>query len=99
MGLCHGHQVRALGTDAKGPSACVTAADASVHWAQIVPWGSNDALALVQRKLDVDILVSGHSHEFKVGCRRLISRSAVAAYWQRRSLTVLLVRHRAGLQV
>ena len=35
--------------------------------AQIVPWGSNDALALVQRKLDVDILVSGHTHEFKVG--------------------------------
>ncbi len=38
-----------------------------VHATQIVPWGSNDALALVQRKLDVDILVSGHTHEFKVG--------------------------------
>lgn len=34
--------------------------------AQIVPWGSNDALALVQRKLNVDILISGHTHEFKV---------------------------------
>ena len=34
--------------------------------AQIVPWGSNDAMALVQRKMDVDILITGHTHEFKV---------------------------------
>lgn len=34
---------------------------------QVVPWGSNEALALVQRKLNVDILISGHTHEFKVG--------------------------------
>ena len=33
---------------------------------QIVPWGSNDAMALVQRKMDVDILITGHTHEFKV---------------------------------
>ena len=33
---------------------------------QVVPWGSNEALALVQRKLNVDILISGHTHEFKV---------------------------------
>lgn len=32
---------------------------------QVVPWGSNEALALVQRKLNVDILISGHTHEFK----------------------------------
>jgi hypothetical protein len=33
---------------------------------QVSPWGNNEALALVQRKLDVDILISGHTHEFKV---------------------------------
>uniref|UniRef100_A0A061RC65 Vacuolar protein sorting-associated protein 29 n=1 Tax=Tetraselmis sp. GSL018 TaxID=582737 RepID=A0A061RC65_9CHLO len=32
---------------------------------QIVPWGSMEALAKLQRQLDVDILVSGHTHEFK----------------------------------
>ncbi|BDA49162.1 Vacuolar protein sorting-associated protein 29 [Coccomyxa sp. Obi] len=35
------------------------------HGHQVTPWGSNEALALVQRKLDVDILISGHTHEFK----------------------------------
>ena len=33
---------------------------------QVTPWGSNEALALVQRKLGVDILITGHTHEFKV---------------------------------
>lgn len=37
-----------------------------MHCAQVVPWGSNDALALVQRKLNVDILITGHTHEFQV---------------------------------
>ena len=32
---------------------------------QVVPWGDTDALGLLQRKLDVDILVTGHTHEFK----------------------------------
>ncbi|KAK9918160.1 hypothetical protein WJX75_001805 [Coccomyxa subellipsoidea] len=32
---------------------------------EVSPWGNNEALALVQRKLDVDILISGHTHEFK----------------------------------
>lgn len=35
------------------------------HGHQIVPWGSPDALALVQRQLDVDILISGHTHKFE----------------------------------
>ncbi|CAK0786227.1 Vacuolar protein sorting-associated protein 29 [Coccomyxa viridis] len=35
------------------------------HGHQVVPWGRNEALALVQRKLNVDILISGHTHEFK----------------------------------
>ncbi|CAL5226877.1 g9750 [Coccomyxa viridis] len=35
------------------------------HGHQVVPWGSNESLALVQRKLNVDILISGHTHDFK----------------------------------
>ena len=38
---------------------------------QVVPWGDMDALGLLQRKLDVDILVTGHTHEFKVGASSL----------------------------
>mmetsp|Transcript_5312 Transcript_5312/g.11616 ORF Transcript_5312/g.11616 Transcript_5312/m.11616 type:complete len:205 (-) Transcript_5312:2902-3516(-) len=37
------------------------------HGHQVVPWGDQDALALLQRQLDVDILVSGHTHEYKLG--------------------------------
>ena len=33
---------------------------------QVVPSGDTDALALLQRRLNVDILVSGHTHEFMV---------------------------------
>ena len=29
---------------------------------QVVPWGDRDALAILQRKLDCDILVTGHTH-------------------------------------
>lgn len=35
------------------------------HGHQIVPWGEPEALALVQRALDVDILVTGHTHRFE----------------------------------
>ncbi|KAK8943912.1 Vacuolar protein sorting-associated protein 29 [Platanthera guangdongensis] len=33
--------------------------------AQVVPWGDLDSLAMLQRKLDVDILITGHTHQFK----------------------------------
>jgi vacuolar protein sorting-associated protein 29 len=36
-----------------------------VHGHQIVPWGNPDSLALIQRQLDVDILISGHTHKFE----------------------------------
>jgi vacuolar protein sorting-associated protein 29 len=36
------------------------------HGHQVVPWGDLESLALLQRRLDVDILVTGHTHEFKV---------------------------------
>ncbi|KAI8030877.1 Vacuolar protein sorting-associated protein 29 [Camellia lanceoleosa] len=32
---------------------------------QVVPWGDLDSLAMLQRQLDVDILVSGHTHQFR----------------------------------
>lgn len=32
-----------------------------LRW-QVVPWGDRDALAILQRKLDCDILVTGHTH-------------------------------------
>ena len=34
------------------------------HGHQIVPWGDIESLSLVQRQLDVDILISGHTHKF-----------------------------------
>ncbi|CAG0914614.1 unnamed protein product [Notodromas monacha] len=36
-----------------------------IHGHQVVPWGDPDALSLVQRQLDVDILISGHTHRFE----------------------------------
>jgi len=35
------------------------------HGHQVVPWGDKEALAILQRQLGVDILVAGHTHEFK----------------------------------
>uniref|UniRef100_A0A8D8QWL0 Vacuolar protein sorting-associated protein 29 n=1 Tax=Cacopsylla melanoneura TaxID=428564 RepID=A0A8D8QWL0_9HEMI len=35
------------------------------HGHDIIPWGDPEALALVQRQLDVDILISGHTHKFE----------------------------------
>merc|ERR1712137_757107 len=32
------------------------------HGHQIVPWGDAESLANLQRKLDVDILITGHTH-------------------------------------
>eukprot|EP00301_Raphidiophrys_heterophryoidea_P010874 c16198_g1_i1.p1 GENE.c16198_g1_i1~~c16198_g1_i1.p1 ORF type:complete len:191 (-),score=48.65 c16198_g1_i1:171-743(-) len=36
-----------------------------IHGHQLVPWGDTEALGAVQRQLDCDILISGHTHEFK----------------------------------
>eukprot|EP00270_Netrium_digitus_P006067 TRINITY_DN1826_c0_g1_i1.p1 TRINITY_DN1826_c0_g1~~TRINITY_DN1826_c0_g1_i1.p1 ORF type:complete len:206 (-),score=52.23 TRINITY_DN1826_c0_g1_i1:150-767(-) len=35
------------------------------HGHQVVPWGDVDALGALQRQLGVDILITGHTHEFK----------------------------------
>lgn len=37
-----------------------------IHGHQVVPWGDLEALAAVQRQLDVDILVSGHTHQCSI---------------------------------
>ena len=34
-----------------------------IHGHQVIPWGDMEALAAVQRQLDCDILVSGHTHQ------------------------------------
>lgn len=34
-----------------------------IHGHQVVPWNSQDALARMRRKLSVDILVCGHTHQ------------------------------------
>uniref|UniRef100_A0A914WIS2 Vacuolar protein sorting-associated protein 29 n=1 Tax=Plectus sambesii TaxID=2011161 RepID=A0A914WIS2_9BILA len=35
------------------------------HGHQLVPWGDTEVLSLLARQLDVDVIVSGHTHEFK----------------------------------
>jgi len=34
-----------------------------IHGHQVVPWGDIESLSLFQRQLDVDILISGHTHK------------------------------------
>lgn len=36
------------------------------HGHQVVPWGDSESLANLQRKLDVDILITGHTHKNEV---------------------------------
>lgn len=36
------------------------------HGHQVVPWGDPESLANLQRQLDVDILVTGHTHKNEV---------------------------------
>jgi vacuolar protein sorting-associated protein 29 len=35
------------------------------HGHQVVPWGDTESLAIIQRQLDVDILITGHTHKFQ----------------------------------
>lgn len=36
-----------------------------IHGHQVIPWGDVTSLALLRRQLDVDILISGHTHRFE----------------------------------
>ncbi len=35
------------------------------HGHQLVPWGDTEVLSLLRRQLDVDVMVSGHTHKFE----------------------------------
>ena len=35
------------------------------HGHQVVPWGDKESLAMMRRKLDCDVLISGHTHKFE----------------------------------
>jgi len=37
-----------------------------VHGHQIVPWGDDESLGNYARELDVDLLISGHTHQYKM---------------------------------
>lgn len=37
-----------------------------IHGHQVIPWGDMEALAAVQRQLDCDVLVSGHTHQNQI---------------------------------
>lgn len=36
-----------------------------IHGHQIVPWGDPESLGCLARQLDVDILITGHTHKFE----------------------------------
>merc|ERR550514_1592116 len=36
------------------------------HGHQVVPWGDHESLGILARQLDVDILVTGHTHQNEV---------------------------------
>eukprot|EP00049_Salpingoeca_infusionum_P002760 m.59507 g.59507 ORF g.59507 m.59507 type:complete len:184 (+) comp11772_c0_seq4:4639-5190(+) len=54
------------------------------HGHKIIPWGDHDALALTRRKMDVDVLITGHTHQFDAweadGCFYLNPGSATGAF-------------------
>ena len=37
-----------------------------IHGHQVIPWGDHKSLEMIRRKLDVDILVNGHTHKQEV---------------------------------
>jgi len=37
-----------------------------IHGHQIIPWGDHSAIAMMRRKLDVDILITGNTHRNEV---------------------------------
>lgn len=51
---------------------------------KVIPWGDLDSLAMLRRQLDVDILVTGHTHQFTaykhVGGMVINPGSATGAY-------------------
>jgi vacuolar protein sorting-associated protein 29 len=68
LGICHGHQVtlsfhfRITVTVIRSRISGLRLLPFDV---QVVPWGDLDSLAMLQRQLDVDILITGHTHQFR----------------------------------
>ena len=54
------------------------------HGHHIIPWGDKESLSLLQRRLNVDILITGHTHQFEAyesdGCFFVNPGSATGAY-------------------
>lgn len=42
--------------------------------AQVVPSGNKDRLAMLARQMDVDILITGHTHEFRVRTQQILQK-------------------------
>ncbi|KAJ3180918.1 Vacuolar protein sorting-associated protein 29 [Geranomyces variabilis] len=55
-----------------------------IHGHQVVPWGDARALGIVARDMDVDVLISGHTHRFEAfeheGRFFVLPGSATGAY-------------------
>ena len=62
-----------------------------VHGHTVIPWGDINSLGMVQRQMDVDVLISGHTHEFRTYAyedKLLINPgSATGAYSSKESST------------
>ena len=68
IGICHGHQVMQCDLKMFQIKCCnfvIYIILVTLNCVQIVPWGDLESLALVCRQLDVDILISGHTHKFE----------------------------------
>ena len=37
-----------------------------IHGHQVIPWGDKESLSILQRQLDVDVLISGQTHKFEI---------------------------------
>jgi vacuolar protein sorting-associated protein 29 len=93
IGLCHGHQVRSRFAASSGvfpragaqsgaqPPASAYSLLCNRSSPQVVPWGDLESLAMLQRQMDVDILVTGHTHQVRRHSHppRPSSAAAVAA--------------------
>eukprot|EP00898_Chlorokybus_atmophyticus_P003862 jgi/Chlat1/4477/Chrsp29S04426 len=90
IGVCHGHQASDNITHCPHTLSvfCQTHTQSQMHascWGhQVIPWGDVESLAMVARQMDVDILITGHTHAFtayKYEDRFLINPgSATGAY-------------------
>mmetsp|Transcript_12717 Transcript_12717/g.32222 ORF Transcript_12717/g.32222 Transcript_12717/m.32222 type:complete len:185 (+) Transcript_12717:128-682(+) len=39
------------------------------HGHNVIPWGDSESLGMVQREMDVDVLVTGHTHALQCVCQ------------------------------